>query len=206
MPNFQPDAFGGGAGKPILDKQRIIDAVKEEPPEKRVAKLVELGVLTDLEGYTWGTASARFFVFTNVKGIPVPMYKSLAYTDNKRSDLNFFIFYGCAPNGWFIKGNLKGGNEFYGIRDLENVSGILTSVFDFDTSRRIGSEDEVVEGYVPQGKEIPNYETLNEVLGKRFGIDYSKIDVLSYPSMWASSAYETKNILDEVRKAFPDKK
>ena len=206
MPNFQPDTFAGGVGKPILDKQKIIDIVKEEPPEKRVAKLVELGVLINMEGFTWGSLfpednGGRFFVFANVKGIPIPMYKSLFHTDNKREDVNFFIFFGIlASKKWIIKGPRRNSNEFYGVKELEDVSTILTSVFDFDTSRKIEPEGEVIDGYIPEGSEIQNFEKLNELLGKKFDIDFSKLDVGDYnlALYYGMAAKKFFNELDRV--------
>lgn len=172
-----------------VDKKKVIESVLEQPLEKRVAKLVELGVLKDLEGYTWGNIfdrkntesgksfdSSRFFVVANVNGVPIPMYKSFKHTADKREDLNFFAFFGVMlSDHWVIKG--KGTNEFYGVKRLEEISYILTQAFDFYTSRWKKSGDIVSDGYVPEGREVVDYIKLNELLGRRFSIDFLKLDV-----------------------------
>ena len=147
-------------------ERELIRSVLEVPKKERVAKLLELGVLTNLEGYTWGNIFGnRFFVFANFQGIPVPMYKTLKHTGEKRTDLNFFAFFGITPDfEWVIKGDSKQNNEFYGIKGLESISRILTSVFNFDTS-----------GYVPDGKEVLSSKELNELLERKFEIDFSEL-------------------------------
>ncbi len=201
----------GGRDKPIIDKQQILDIVREEPPEKRIAKLIELGVLTNLEGYTWGNifdvsgADSRFFVFANIKGVPVPLYKSSRHFGGKREDLNFFAFFGCAPNGWMIKGDRKAIDNFYGVEELGYTSAILTSVFAFDTSRRIETESGRADGYVPDGREIHDYKALNDLLAKRFDVDYSQISLESEPLMWVDGGKIAKKILGVIRNKSPDK-
>src|SRR6266404_7576034 len=142
--------------KQIVVRQKIIDAVIELSPEKRVAKLIELGILTDLDDYIWGTVFDRFFVFANIEGVPVPIYKSQSHTSDKRSDLDFFVFFGVRGE-WVIKGNRREINNFYGIQALEEISRILTKVFDFDTSE-----------YIPEGKKVADNIELNNLLQKRF--------------------------------------
>lgn len=176
----------------------IIDAVKKEPPQKRVGKLVELGVLTDIEGYTWGTMlGSRFFVLANVKGVPIPMYKSLHHTGDKRQDLDFFCFLGIGNGNWAIKGFSDEVEKFYGIEELENASEILTSVFDFDTSRKNGTGEEATNGYIPQGKEIQDDKKLNALLSARFNIDPSRLSGATY-QIWS---YVSEKIFNEVKKA-----
>lgn len=179
----------------------ISEVVKQTSPEKRVSKLIELGVLSDLEGYTWGSSGGdRFYVFANIQGVPVPMYQTSARTDGKREDVNFFPFFGIQNNGqtWIIKGDIQTEvNTFHNIKQLEDTSKILTEAFNFDTDRKQKIQEKQteniptsspasalsklesykeVDGYVPEGNEIKGHEKLNELLSKRFGIDFNEIN------------------------------
>lgn len=65
-------------------ENNLIESIKLLTPEKRVLKLIELGFLRDLEGYQWGCLGGdRFYIFANINGVPVPMYKSSAYRRKK---------------------------------------------------------------------------------------------------------------------------
>lgn len=204
-------SFPGNINEHVIAKQRIIDAVIELPPEKRVAKLIELGVLTDLGGYSSGHFFAgddpsRFFVFANFKGVPVPMYKSMSHTSNKRGDLNFFVFWGIweSRNSWIMKGDRKEVNEFYGVKELEDISSILTSTFDFDTFIQVQPESGDVNGYIPEGNRITSYQKLNELLGRRFDIDFSKLNAARGDGRINDDTIAQK-ILNEARGKSQDK-
>jgi hypothetical protein len=200
-PNFrqqQIDAITNKFEKESTNSSINIESIKKLAPEKRVSKLIELGVLCDLGGYHWGCIGGdRFYVFANINGIPIPMYKTSARTDGKRKDLDFFVFWGVQKNKkeapWLIKGNIKEKtNNFYNIKKLEEISKILTESFDFDTDRikKIENEnfkqgkdapwDKVkdVDNFVPEGKEIENDEKLNELLSSHLKIDFNKINGL----------------------------
>lgn len=143
----------------------LAQEVKILPPNERIGKLVELGVLTDLEGYTWGKmSSGRLFVFANIKGVPVPLYRTLNHTSDKRSDVEFFPFFGYRKNnaggeGWIVKGGLDDINSFHGIPDLERAAKILTASFNFETK----------SDYIPLGEGIKDEHQLNELIIKRYG-------------------------------------
>lgn len=180
------------------DTSIIIEAVVRKAPEKRVAKLVEMGVLKSLEGYTWGTVplrdGTRFFVFANARGVPVPMYKTEHHSGGKRPDVNFFPFFGYfTKEGWFIKGDIGEINSFYEIPELETISKILTKTFKFNTSR---------DKYAPEGKEVVNGHGLNELLKKRFDIDLNNFTVPGVPNPSLDNAYYAMSdkIFDRIRR------
>lgn len=192
--------------------QAETEALKVDP-EQRLEKLKELGVTMDLEGYDWGCLGGdRFYVFVNLNGTPVPMYKTSARTGGKRHDTDFFPFFGTQESNqdWLIKGDPeKETNDFYGKNELEEASKILTKVFDFDTDRKIRIPDPTfnsqthspweksmqVDNYVPGGKEIPSSESLNELLSHRFDIDFDKVN--QYP---AYSLEAVKYVSDKIFK------
>lgn len=175
-------------------ESNTIESVKQLSPEKRLLKLIELGVLCDLEGYEWGCLGGdRFYVFANMNGVPVPMYRSSAHTDDKRSDLEFFPFFGTQARNqdWLIKGDThKDTDTFYGFKELEDISKTLTEVFDFNTDRikKVPNEnfkqwidgpwDKVkdADNFIPEGKEIPDSDKLNQLIGKRFNVDFTKVN------------------------------
>jgi hypothetical protein len=180
-------------------------SVNELAPEDRVLKLTEMGILSDLDGYNWGCLGGdRFFVFANIKGVPIPMYRTSTRTEGKREGYNFFPFFGTREDkqGWLIKGNVtEDTNKFYGIKELEEVSRILTDAFNVDTDRlkRVENKNfnsktdhpvekyKDVDNFVSKGKEIKSANELNKLMESRFGIDYE--DMKSAPAYdWESAA------------------
>jgi hypothetical protein len=175
----------------------VVQATKLESSSERVMKLIELGILTHLEGYTWGRLiEGRFFVFANVKGVPIPMYRTKSYTGNKSKDFSFFPFFGVrlGKDGrldWLVKGSTDNSNSFYGIPELRTASEILTQVFDLDTTT-----------YTPDGKEADSRK-LNDLLQRRFKMNVfnladklpvsSEIDALLYRDI-------SERVFDEIRK------
>jgi|JI10StandDraft_1071094.scaffolds.fasta_scaffold140515_2 hypothetical protein len=175
-------------------KNKDIESITQLEPEKRLSKLIELGILRDLEGYEWGCLGGdRFYVFADVNGVPIPMYKSSTHTGEKRSDLDFFPFFGTQANNqdWLIKGDThKDTDTFYGRKELEDVSKILTEVFNFNTDRlaRVPNKDfkpgidspwekvKDVDNFVSEGREIESSQKLNQLLSERFDIDFNKVN------------------------------
>lgn len=182
------------------DNSELVESIKKVAPQDRVKKLLEAGIITNLEGYEWGSSGGdRFFVFGNINGVPLPMYMTSARTDGKREDANFFPFFGIQTpkvgQRWLIKAPTGTSNVFYNSKDIEKVSKILTETFDFDTSRLKNVENnfseklkpidsimnkigEQVDEYVPKGREITTDENLNNLLSRRFSIDYNEINNL----------------------------
>lgn len=175
-------------------EQNFVDSINRFAPKERVSKLIEAGVLCDLGGYEWGCLGGdRFYVFANINGVPVPMYKTSARTDNKREDIDFFPFFGTQTSNqdWLIKGDTaEDTNNFYGIKSLEEVAKTLTEVFNFNTDRirkdaNINFKPGVdspwekfidVDNFVPDGKEVESSKKLNELIGARFNVDFDKIN------------------------------
>ena len=60
-------------------------------------------------------------MFANIKGVPVPMYKTSARTGGKSKDFNFFPFFGMDETGWVIKGNKEQLDTFYDIKELLDI-------------------------------------------------------------------------------------
>lgn len=198
-------------------EDNLVESIKQLAPEKRLLKLIELGILTDLEGYQWGCLGGdRFYVFANINGIPVPMYKSSTHTDGKRSDLDFFTFFGTQAKNqdWLIKGDThKDTDTFYGIKELEEVSKILTEVFNFNTDRikKVKNKNfqqgvdspwdkqKDVDNFVSEGKEIESSKQLNQLIEKRFGVDFDKINQMPACSREAVK-YVSGNIFQEIKK------
>lgn len=194
-----------------------IDLEHTEPKE-RVVKLIEAGVLSEIEGYSWGCLGGdRFFVFANIDGVPVPFYKTSARTGGKRQDTDFFPFFGVHTAGqpWLIKGDTeKDTNSFYNNQKLEQASKILTEAFNFDTDRKIKKQApgrtassssgqsameildsyDQLDGYVPDGNEIIGNENLNGLLSRTFGIDFNAVNNLPAYSMKAVALAKSKII------------
>lgn len=197
-------------------ENNFIESIKQLVPEKRLLKLIELGVLSNLEGYQWGCLGGdRFYVFASVKGIPVPMYKSSTHTGGKRSDLDFFPFFGTQAKNqdWLIKGDThKDTDTFYGVKELEDISKILTEVFDFNTDRIKKVENKNfkqgvdnpwdkakdADNFVPEGKEVKSSKELNQLIEKRFGVDFDKINQMPAYSLEAVQ-YISDRIFQEIR-------
>lgn len=197
-------------------ENKLIESIKELAPEERLSKLIELGILRNLEGYEWGCLGGdRFYVFANINGVPVPMYRSSTHTGGKRSDVDFFPFFGTQASNqdWLIKGDThKDTDTFYRMKELEEVSKTLTDVFNFNTDRvkKITNEDfrpgidsrwdkvKDVDNFVPEGKEIESSKQLNQLLSKRFDIDFDKVN-----SMRANSnevvSYVSGKIFQETK-------
>lgn len=199
-------------------ENKLIESLKELSPEKRLSKLIELGVLRDLEGYEWGCLGGdRFYVFADIKGVPVPMYKSSTHTGGKRSDVDFFPFFGTQASNqdWLIKGDThKDTDTFYGIKELEDVSKTLTGAFNFNTDRikKVPNEnfkqgvdspwDKVkeVDNFVSEGKEIETSKKLNQLLSERFEIDFDKVSAMPAYSLEAVR-YVSEKIFHEIEKS-----
>lgn len=193
-----------------------IDEVKNFPPEMRLKKLIELGILTNINGYEWGCLGGdRFFVFANIKGVPVPIYKTSARTEGKRKDVDFYPFFGAQTTyqNWLIKGHVSESNSFYGIQELEEISKILTGIFDFDTdrSKKVSNPDfkqgvsspweKTIDGesFVPQGKEIRDAEQLNLILGKEFDVDFDLVNKMP-PGSNQAVKYVSEKIFKKINK------
>lgn len=197
-------------------ENNLIESIKQLAPEKRLLKLIELGILSDLEGYQWGCLGGdRFYVFASVNGIPVPMYKSSTHTGGKRSDLDFFPFFGTQAKNqdWLIKGDThKDTDTFYGVKELEDISKILTEVFDFNTDRVKKVEnknfkqgvdspwdkEKDVDNFVSEGKEVESSKRLNQLIEKRFSVDFDKINQMPAYSLEAVN-YVSESIFKEIK-------
>jgi hypothetical protein len=197
-------------------ENNLVESVKQLAREKRLLKLIELGVLGDLEGYQWGCLGGdRFYVFASVNGVPVPMYKSSTHTGGKRSDLDFFVFFGTQAKNqdWLIKGDThKDTDTFYGVKELEDISKILTEVFNFNTDRIKKVEnknfkqgvdspwdkEKDVDNFVSEGKEVKSSKQLNQLIEKRFGVDFNKINQMPAYSLEAVN-YVSESIFKEIK-------
>jgi hypothetical protein len=193
-----------------------IESIVHLEPEKRLSRLIELGILRDLDGYEWGCLGGdRFYVFADIKGVPVPFYKSSAHTDGKRADLDFFPFFGTQASNqdWLIKGDThKDTDTFYKMKELEDVSKTLTHVFNFNTDRliKVPNEDfrpgidspwgkvKDVDNFVSEGKEIESSEKLNKLLSERFNIDFDKVNKMDSYSLEAVD-YVSEKIFQEIK-------
>lgn len=200
-----------------IQENNLAESIRQISPEKRLLKLIELGVLSDLEGYQWGCLGGdRFYVFANINGIPVPIYKSSTHAGGKRSDLDFFPFFGTQAKNqdWLIKGDThKDTDTFYGIKELEDVSKTLTEVFNFNTDRikkvpnadyRQGVDNPFekmkdVDNFVSEGKEIDSSQKLNKLLSERFGIDFDKVNNMPSQSLEVVN-YVSGKIFKDIKK------
>jgi|GEM_PF-7038052 len=185
---FDKKSYSTGSFEFVLNQ---IDSV---PKKERVQFLKEKGVITDLEGFDWGCLGGdRFYVFANIQGSPVPMYRTSARTEGKREDRNFFPFFGVQESNqnWLLKSDVEtGSNNFYGSQELDDLSRILTKAFDFNTDRlqkvvndNYDPEKDKpfekmidVDNFVPEGVEIVSANDLNQLLAKKFDIDFNEVN------------------------------
>lgn len=137
------------------------------------------------------------------------------HTGGKRSDVDFFPFFGTQAKNqdWLIKGDThKDTDNFYGIKKLEDISKILTGVFDFNTDKIKKVEnvnfkqgvdypwDKVVDtnNFIPEGKEVESSEQLNQLISKRFNIDFNKVNQMPAYSLEAVN-YVSGSIFNKIK-------
>ncbi len=176
------------------EQEKQLEMIKNLPQVERVEALKKIGIITDLAGGDWGCLGGdRFYVFANINNVPVPMYKTSARTEGKREDRDFFPFFGAqtSHSDWLLKGDVRSGsNDFYGYKEIEEASRVLTEVFDFNTDRKKhvsnpeydpsvdhGWERVIaVDNFIPDGKEIKSPEELNHLLEEKFGVDFNFVN------------------------------
>lgn len=110
----------------------IIDEINTVPPDQRLAKAVELGILANPEGRIWSFSGLRPIVLVKVGGQMIPFYRSSKGTGGVKTAGIWYPFFGFGDEEWLIKG---GGDNFetsYNNSALQKVQAILNSALNWD--------------------------------------------------------------------------
>lgn len=138
--NFSNNAFketleGTTQPQSGVEAQKVdIERRKDESVSDYVDRLINKGILQDIEGKYFFEAQARLGIVVNINGVKVPFYQSTSGTDGKVRG-HWYPFFGNLGS-WLIKGGIEGESGMlngYGIQSIKDMQSFLNNnIKEFD--------------------------------------------------------------------------